>query len=98
MKVTPEYLVLLTIILFALYAFNIVEKYETFVCTADMIRTAYKSSKFKPRRPEHTETITKDGKEVIRNKVYDDNTILANFRIEGVPDNCIMELVKVWQW
>jgi|694.fasta_scaffold82158_3 hypothetical protein len=98
MKVTPEYLVLLTIILFALYAFNIMEKYETFVCSTDMIKTAYQSKKFKPRRPEHTQTVTKDDKEVLQNKVYDDSTILANFRVEGVPDNCIIELVKVWQW
>jgi hypothetical protein len=98
MKVTPKYLVLLTIILFALYAFNIMEKYETFVCSTDMIKTAYQSKKFKPRPPEHTQTVTKDDKEVLQNKVYDDSTILANFRVEGVPDNCIIELVKVWQW
>lgn len=98
MKVTPEYLVLLTIILFALYAFNIMEKYETFVCTTDMIKNAYKSKKFKPRRPEHMQTVKKDDKDVLQNKVYDDNAILANFRVDGVPDNCIIELVKVWQW
>ena len=98
MKVTPEYLVLLTIILFALYAFNIMEKYETFVCTTNMIKTAYKSPKFKPRRPEHMETYTKNDKQYLKNKVYDNNAILANFRVDGVPDNCILELVNVWKW
>lgn len=101
MKVTPQYLVLLTVILFSMYAFNAMEKYEMFktsVCSTDNIKTAYKSAKFKPRRPEHMETITVDGKEVLKNKVYDDNGILNNFRVEGVPDNCILELVKVWDW
>lgn len=102
MKVTPQYLVLLTIILFALYAFKAMEKYEMFkgsVCSIDNIKTAYKSAKFKPRRPEHTDPIIQDGKEVgFKNKVYDDNGILNNFRVEGVPDNCILELVKVWGW
>jgi hypothetical protein len=106
MKVTPEYLVLLTIILFALYAFNIMEKSESFknsVCSIDNIKTAYKSPKFKPRRPEHMDcTTVKDAqgtdKTECKNKIYDDNTILANFRVQGVPDNCILELVKTWAW
>ena len=117
MKVTWEYLVLLTIILFALYTFNKVEKKESFagsVCTREMVQIAYKSNLFKPRRPEHTdrsdlnkcsktaegEGTDKDKPEIMDcpNKVYTDNEIKSIFKIEGVPENCILELVKTWGW
>lgn len=109
MKVTWEYLVLLTIILFALYAFNKVEKNESFkgsVCTVPQIQTAYKSNLFKPRRPEHQDRTdpkkcetTSEG-EIIScpNKAYSDDEIKQIFRVEGVPEDCILELVKTWGW
>jgi hypothetical protein len=100
MKVTPHYLILLVVILFALYTFGNIEKFE---CTKDDIVKAYSSRKMKPRRPEHMECISeKDSagteKETCKNKTYNDDQILANFRVEGVPDKCILELVKVWKW
>jgi hypothetical protein len=100
MKVTPEYLILLLVILFSLYTFSSFERFE---CTKDQIDLAYASPLLKPRRPEDIVCTTKKDsqgtdKETCENKPYNDNEILARFRVNGVPDKCILELVKVWKW
>jgi hypothetical protein len=104
MKVTPEYLVLLVVILFSLYAFNAMEKWEAFsVCTQDQVKKAYKSPLMKPRRPEHMEcTTSKDDKgtekKVCKRKIYNKADALNIFRVDGVPDDCLWELIDIWKW
>jgi hypothetical protein len=86
-----------------MYILNVNKIMEHFKCTKDEVTKAYKSHVFKPRRPEHMTCVTtKDAqgtdKTTCTNKAYNDDQIKANFKVEGVPDNCILELVKTWNW
>jgi hypothetical protein len=76
---------------------------EHFKCTKEQVDNAYKSYVFKPRRPEHMDCQTKKDdkgteKTTCTNKKYNDDEIKANFKVNGVPEDCILELVKTWNW
>ena len=112
MHVTPEYLIVLALILFGLYRFQVFETFQQITvptvltkskCNDSELKLAYKSSVFKPRRPEHqTCTTEKDAegteKTTCKNKTYTDDQIRDIFKIYGVSDDCILELVKTWGW
>lgn len=106
MRVTPEYLIILTIILFGLYTLRVFENFKPInntKCNESELKLAYKSAIFKPRRPEHeTCTTETDGsgteKTTCKNKTYTDDQIRDIFKIYGVSDDCILELVKTWGW
>jgi hypothetical protein len=77
--------------------------FKNYFCTIDQVKTAYKSSVFKPRQPEHMIcTTTKDAKgvdkTVCENRTYNDDEIKQKFKVTDVPENCILELVKTWNW
>lgn len=114
MKVNYNFVILILVLGFAIFMSSIKENLEHFVCKTEEIKKAYQSGLFKPRRPEDiTCTTQKDGtktdgtktddtgveKTVCTNTDYkDDATIKKTFKVKGVPDDCILELVKTWNW
>ena len=103
MKVNYNFVILILVLGFAFYMLSIKENLEHFVCTTDQIKKAYTSGWFKPRRPEHIQcSKSKDDtgveREICYNIKYDDKDIKANFKVDGVPEACILELVNTWNW
>jgi hypothetical protein len=103
MKVNYNYIILILILGLSIYILNVNKILEHFTCTKEQVKTAYASYVFKPRRPEHMkcETTTDEKgtkKTTCTNKLYNDNEIKANFKVDGVPEDCILELVKTWNW
>jgi hypothetical protein len=105
MKVNYNYIILILILGLSIYVLNVNKMMEHFKCTKDQVNKAYNSYMFKPRRPEHMDCVAKPEKDdqgqiqyTCNNKKYDDNQIKANFKVDGVPEDCILELVKTWNW
>ena len=103
MKVNYNFVILILVLGFAIFMSSIKENLEHFVCKTEEIKKAYQSGFFKPRRPEDiTCTTQKDDtnveKTVCTNRDYDDSQIKNKFKVNGVPDACILELVKTWNW
>jgi hypothetical protein len=103
MKVNYNYIILILILGLSIYILNVNKILEHFTCTKEQVKKAYESYVFKPRRPEHMDCVTAPDaqgtqKTTCKNKKYDDNQIKANFRVTDVPEDCILELVKTWNW
>lgn len=106
MKVNYNFVILILVLGFVFYMLSIKEKLEHFEskCTKEQIEKAYLSGVFKPRRPEHltcvtqTDVNTKATKTICNNKKYKDDEIKQNFQVSGVPRDCILELVTIWNW
>jgi hypothetical protein len=103
MKVNYDYIILILILGLSIYILNVNKILEHFTCTKEQVKKAYESYVFKPRRPEHMTCVTKKDekgtdKTTCTNKAYNDDEIKANFKVTDVPENCILELVKTWNW
>jgi len=103
MKVNYNYIILILILGLSIYILNVNKILEHFTCTKEQVVKAYESYVFKPRRQENMVCETKKDdkgkdKTTCTNKAYNDDEIKANFKVTDVPENCILELVKTWNW
>lgn len=103
MKVNYNYIILILILGLFIYILNVNKILEHFTCTKEQVVKAYYSDVFKPRRQENMVCETKKDdkgkdKTTCKNRTYNDNEIKANFKVDGVPDDCILELVKTFNW